>query len=175
MRAILIASASALILAACATATPYAPAPEGGMGYAETRIESNRYRVTFSGNSLTDRETVETFLLYRAAELTLQEGYDWFVTASRETDADTRYVATPDPLSPRFSPYWDPWWRFYRGGYWSPLDRWGRDYDVRESTRYEAMAEIVMGRGTKPADDPAAFDAREVVANLGPRVRRPVG
>ncbi|EHN77422.1 hypothetical protein SMCF_3052, partial [Streptomyces coelicoflavus ZG0656] len=39
--------------------------------------------------------------------------------------------------------------------------------------RYEASAEIIMGRGTKPAGDPNAFDAREVIQNLGSRVTRP--
>jgi hypothetical protein len=29
-----------------------------------------------------------------------------------------------------------------------------------------------MGRGTKPAGDANAFDAREVIQNLGPRVTR---
>ena len=37
--------------------------------------------------------------------------------------------------------------------------------------RYEASAEIVMGRGPKPAGDPNTFDAREVIDNIGPRVR----
>ena len=30
-----------------------------------------------------------------------------------------------------------------------------------------------MGRGEKPANDPTAFDAREVIANLGPTIVRP--
>jgi len=30
-----------------------------------------------------------------------------------------------------------------------------------------------MGRGPKPAGDVNAFDAREVINNLGPRVMRP--
>ena len=30
-----------------------------------------------------------------------------------------------------------------------------------------------MGRGAKPADDPNAFDAREVIQNVGPRLSRP--
>ncbi len=28
-----------------------------------------------------------------------------------------------------------------------------------------------MGRGPKPAGDPNAFDARDVIDNIGPRVR----
>ena len=46
------------------------------------------------------------------------------------------------------------------------------DRHYREVTRYEANAEIVMGRGIAP-DDRTAFDAREVVANLGPTIVRP--
>src|SRR5688572_16406254 len=83
----------ALVLAACATPTPYQPNVQGQStsgGYSDARIEENRFRVTFSGNSLTSRETVETYLLYRAAELTLSSGYDYFIIADRQTDRSTR-------------------------------------------------------------------------------------
>ena len=75
-----------------------------------------------------------------------------------------------------YGPYWGPSWRYYRGGFWSPWDRWGwgaSDFDVRQVDRFEANAEIVLGRGPKPANDPNAFDAREVIQNLGPQVTRP--
>ena len=39
--------------------------------------------------------------------------------------------------------------------------------------RYEATAEIFMGKGPKPVNDATAFDAREVIANLGPTIVRP--
>ena len=63
--------AAVLSLVACATATPYQPIGAGGAsgGFSEQRIEANRYRVTFAGNSLTSRERVENYLLFRAAEL----------------------------------------------------------------------------------------------------------
>src|SRR3546814_19669289 len=67
--------------------TPYVPAAVGeGYGHAVQQIESDRFRVSFAGNSLTDRRTVENYLLYRAAELTLAQGKDHFVVVSRETD-----------------------------------------------------------------------------------------
>ena len=55
-----ITAIAGLTLAACATATPYQPAGYNGQrgGYAEQRLENDRYRVTFSGNSLTSREQV---------------------------------------------------------------------------------------------------------------------
>ena len=178
MKRLIPASALALVLAACATATPYqAASPSMRGGYSEMQIEQNRFRVGFAGNSVTSRDTVEMYLLYRAAELTAQSGYDWFRTVDRATERDTRYVASPDPwFSARYGPHWGPSWRFYHRGYWSPWSPWGSrwdsDFDVREITRFEANTEIVMGRGPKP-DDPQAFDAREVLQNVGPRVVRP--
>ena len=173
-------AAAALALSACATATPYQPAGTGGVrgGYAEQRLESDRYRVTFAGNSVTSREQVEMGLLLRAAELTTENGYDWFSTVNRATDRDTRFQSTPDPFySSYYGPYWGPSWRYYRRGFWSPWNDpfWGRDdFDVRQIDRFEATSEVVMGRGQKPAGDPNAFDAREVISNLGARVTRPM-
>ena len=67
MRSFLFAAAAGL-LAACATQTPYQSAStERAYGFQEQWIEDNRVRITFRGNTLTDRETVETYLLYRAA------------------------------------------------------------------------------------------------------------
>lgn len=177
MRPILAAVAAAtLAISACATATTYAPEGYGGQrgGYDEMRLQEDRWAVSFSGNSLTSRDTVEMYLLYRAAELTLQSGYDWFSTEYRATDRDTRYYTDPDPwYRGGYGRYWDPAWRFYRRGYWSRWDPWGPHMDVREVSRYEARAEIVMGRGPVPGGTRHAFDAREIIANLGPRVVRP--
>jgi len=179
LKPVLLAATAALALSACATATPYGPAGiDSRFGYSDQRVDADRYRVSFAGNSVTSREQVEMALLLRAAEITSQSGYDWFATVTRATDRDVRLQATPDPFyGDRYRPYWGPSWRYYRRGYWSPWGDpfWGsRDFDVREIDRYEASAEIVMGRGPKPAGDPNAFDAREVIQNLGPRVTRPM-
>ncbi len=171
MRKFLLAGLAAFALAACATATPYQPrTAESQYGYAEQQIESNRLRITFSGNSLTDRETVETYLLYRSAEATLQRGYDYFIITNRDTDAHRSvqgYGAGPRYgfgyyyYHPRFG--WAPWY--------DPF--WDEPRSFREIARYEAVAEIALYKGAKPADDPAAFDAREVQANLQGRVVTP--
>ena len=175
---LLLVAAAALTLGACATATPYAPAGFNGQrgGYAEQRLETDRYRVSFSGNSVTSREQVGMSLLLRAAELTTENGFDWFSTTNRATDRDTRYQTVGDPFFDRYR-YWGPSWRYYGRRGWSlwgdPF--WGRaDFDVRQVDRYEATAEIVMGRGAKPAGDANAFDAREVIANIGDRITRPM-
>ncbi len=50
---------------------PIASASRVEGGYTSAQLAPDRWQVTFSGNSLTSRETVEDYLLYRAAELTL--------------------------------------------------------------------------------------------------------
>ena len=177
LKPVLLAMTAALALSACATATPYGPAGQGSRyGYSDMRVDDDRFRVSFAGNSVTSREQVEMALLLRAAEVTLESGHDWFATVNRATDRDVRYSATPNArYYDRYSPYWGPSWRYYRRGLWSPWrDPFGPGMDIREIDRYEANAEIVVGNGSKPAGDPNAFDAREVVQNLGPHVPRPM-
>lgn len=179
--------ALAAALAGCATPTPYQPNVPGQQtsgGYSEVRVESNRWRVMFAGNSLTSRETVEGYLLFRAAELTTQQGFDWFAIVDRNTDRKTTTYVDPDPFySPWYGPgygYWRPYWRYWGGGpYWRTWDPywggpfWADSIDVHTIDKYEAAAEIYMGKGAKPADDPRAFDARQVIANLQPRIKYP--
>jgi hypothetical protein len=191
MSKITAALATALTLAvgltACETATPYQPNVRGQAtsgGYSETRLEPNRWRVTFSGNSMTSRETVEGYLLFRAAELTLQNGDDWFAIADRHTDAKQHAYVQPDPLyRPWYGPgfgYWRPSWRYRGRGFgwrtWDPFfgdPFFGDRYDVQTIESYEASAEIVTHKGSKPADDPRAFDAHAVVDSLKPKIQYP--
>jgi len=185
------AIATALVLAgglsACVTPTPYQPNVRGSAtsgGYSEIRLEPNRWRVNFAGNSMTSRETVEGYLLFRAAELTLQNGDDWFEIVDRNTDAKQRTYVDPDPLyHPWYGPgfgYWRPSWRFRGRGFgWRTWDPWFGDpfwadrYDVRTIENYEASAEIVTHRGAKPANNPRAFDAHAVAESLRPRIQYP--
>ncbi len=107
-------AASMIVIAACATTTPYQAASEpGGFdGYSQTMLTSNKARVTFGGNSLTDRETVENYLLYRSAELALERGFDHFTLEDKDTEKNSKLRASPN-LSPRAS---DPFFNysFYR-------------------------------------------------------------
>src|SRR5215475_13702395 len=68
------------LLAGCMTPTPYAPRTEGQRtGYTDRALTQTRYRVTFTGNSVTPSETVENYLLLRAAEVTRAAGYSSFM------------------------------------------------------------------------------------------------
>lgn len=182
--AILVALAlTGLGLAGCETATPYQPLQHGSQvsgGFTDQRLDADHYRVSFKGNDLTSRQTVESYLLYRAAELTVAQGYDWFETNDRHTERDKRTYLDPDPF---YGPgyrwgYFRPNWSFYGRGYgwrsWGPF--WGDPFfgdTVQTVEQFEASAEISMGHGPKPQGDPRALDAHEVLANLGPKIQRP--
>ena len=52
------AIAATIGLAACESGpTPYQPGGGSERGYSESRIENDRWRISFKGNSMTDRET----------------------------------------------------------------------------------------------------------------------
>ncbi len=180
--------AGATVLSACVGPTPYRPAMGRGAdrtGFTDQQIERDRFRVTFSGNSYTSRETVERYLLFRAAELTLQTGNDYFVMADRDTDKQTRTYTSPGGFGGGYGGfsgfgYWGPSWRYYGRGFgwrgWNPYfgdPFWDRGVDIRTVEQYEAMAEIVVGKGRKPANNLRAFDARDVVDRLGPTIQVP--
>ena len=187
------ALAALMVLGACATATPYQAATDHQRGYANQQIESDRWQISFAGNSLTDRQTVETYLLYRAAELTDMEGYDYFSVVQRATDEDRRVVSSGfhDPFysgfycnysfygrAGRLRGYPRSWYArraAYRGfhspfAYRDPF--WDSGWDYREIIRYEATSEIIMGKGEKP-DDPSFFNVDEVLMNLAGSIVRP--
>ncbi|WP_340108648.1 CC0125/CC1285 family lipoprotein [Pikeienuella sp. HZG-20] len=160
----LCAAGAAVSLMACAAPTPYEPAAPGVVGaegFSEMELEPGRYRVTFTGNSVTSREEVETGVLLRAAEVTLAAGGDWFQVVREDTETDTQRVTVGA------GPY--PYGVYGRRFGFSTFDT----FETREIKRYQTIAEIMVMTGEKPAGAPEAYDARAVVAALGPRVRRP--
>lgn len=197
----LLVAASALTLVACATATPYQPASEpGGFdGFSQQMIENDRARITFGGNSLTKRETVENYLLYRSAEMAVERGFETFTLQDRDLEADRKVRVTPgfgggyDPYfgysfyRPRYG--WSRGYRysafsgFNRGrgfgrrgfgsrGFYGGYDPFFDDYDVQEITKYRATAEVKFGRGGSARNE-QTFNAREVLQNLGSAITFP--
>ena len=176
MNKYLISLGMALLLAACATATPYGPAgAQGGYGFSDQQLDESRFRITFRGNSSTARETVENSLLYRAAELTVERGFDYFVVVENDTERDTRYSS-----SAAFYGRYGYGYPFYRSRFAFPYYAYGFGWGgspynqyTREINRYTAIAFVSMHNGEKPDDVPGAFTAREVLKNLGPVVLGP--
>jgi len=172
---------SLLVLAGCATPAPYAPmAPGQATGYTDRQLADNRWRVTFTGNSVTPRETVENSLLLRAAEVTLASGHSHFVFDTRDTKAQTRYDAFP--VGPpgfgyggygRGFGYGAGFGYGYGPGYWGFHPAWGYsafgpDVDIVSTTKYESYAEIVVLNAEQAQREPRAVDARAVIARMPP-------
>ena len=123
-------------------------------------------------------QRVETYLLYRAAELTVEQGFSCFAIEDRATDRNVETRVYRDPFGPGPYAFWRPWWR-YRGSWgWRRWDPWYGDpfwadnIDVRTVQSFEANAEIVMSRSCRD-DDRRSFEAREVIANLRPTIVYP--
>jgi hypothetical protein len=68
-------------------------------GYSDTRIDSNTVLVSFKGNGYTGHEKVETYLLRRCAEVTLADGYDYFVIVDQNDEAVHGSIETPGTYS----------------------------------------------------------------------------
>jgi len=157
----------ALSLSACASLPAYHPASSSGAsGFSDQKIDETHYRVAFQGDASTPRHRVEDYLLYRAAELTDEKGFDYFVIMETKTTIKT--VQRGSALYGRYDHYHGhPIYSFpyYAYGYdWGyPLDT-----ETREYTRYSAMAFIDMYKGSKPINNDRAFDASDVLENLGP-------
>jgi hypothetical protein len=145
---ILIMAATAALATACASPGPaYESRMDGGRyGYAEMQLEPNRIRVTYNGDTLTARDTVETYLLYRAAETTLQRGFDYFIVTAANVEEESHYRSTG-------------------GG--RPLLT-GATF--REVSRHNAMADILMFEGERPPQIPNAYDASAVQRALQERI-----
>lgn len=156
-----VAAAAVLTLGACASLAPYGPQMgQGGQGYIETPIEANRYRVTYNG--VGDPARVADYALLRAAELTLERGYDWFEVTQRWTDGrpDPRGGVRPSVSIGAGSGRY--------GGYSTSGVGVGIGLNLTGPGATSTTLEVVMGRGTKP-DSPHAYDARELARALGRR------
>jgi hypothetical protein len=144
------------LVAGCGHPTPYQPATDG-YGYSEQQLEDNRYRVSFAGNDLTSADTVQNYLLYRAAEVTLDKGFDYFTMVDRNLDRSTTYWGSGDYVGSGFG---------RRSGGFIGLGT----TTARPIDSYTASADIVMFKGEKPADDVNAYGAQSVLRQLDPTI-----
>ena len=156
-----------LALTACASAPTYTPATRtGAAGYSEAAIESNRYLVTYRAPGAGDAALVQDYALLRAADLTLQNGRDWFWVDRRTLDEDLAARRSGPSVGVGIG-----------GGSWGGRSGGGVSVGVNfpigagSSTQraQSATLEVRFGEGVKP-DDPNAYDARAVAANIRARL-----
>ncbi|HBF89852.1 MAG: hypothetical protein CME99_04995 [Hyphomonas sp.] len=149
---------AAAMLAACTSTQSYGPASgTGKMGYSSQQIETGRYQVSYTDS---DASRARDRALLRAAELTLQEGADWFeiVNSYTEQSADGRRTGSSVSIGGSSGSYGRSSGVGVGVGIGFPLGG-GSGPAVTE------VLEILTGTGEKP-DRPNAYDARSVDINL---------
>ena len=137
---------AAFLAVACETGPEYQPRTPGStVGYTDLQLSQNRYRVTFSGGFDSTSGDVEMYLLRRAAEITLQNGFTHFIIQSGGTQRVSDYLSSPYAYGPVYYPYWG--------------DNW-------IAQRYSSYAEILLLKDTEAANAPQAVDAQRVLVSL---------
>jgi len=154
----LVVAAAVLSLGACASLAPYGP-QQGprGQGYSEQRIESDRYRVSYNGVGAPG--PVADMALLRAADLTLDQGYDWFEVTQRYIDGRPDSAGGFRPSvsvgvgssSGRYGGY----------RYSGTSTGVGVGLNFQGPSPTSTLLEVRLGRGARP-DRGEAYDAREV-------------
>lgn len=162
MNRILIIAAAGLSLAACATPTVYAPATgaASSVGFTDYRIETGRYRVSYTGGGGAPMAQVADYALLRAAEVALRDGYDWF----RVTDRSDRTVGGGSGGSPRVGVGIGSGGGWQRGGGVSVGV--GTSFDLSGGPAFSRTLEVMAGKGPVPRE-PDVYDARDIVRVIG--------
>tara|TARA_R110000751_G_scaffold80214_15_gene161911 strand:- start:25823 stop:26362 length:540 start_codon:yes stop_codon:yes gene_type:complete len=86
--------AGTILLAACATS--YQPNNRWtGGGFSEIPIAADAYKVTVKGNGYTSSERTNEMALLRSAELTRDNGFNYFIVVDSEEYQSTSQFVTP--------------------------------------------------------------------------------
>lgn len=153
------------------------PAGPGVFTAKESRPGSGVFRLAVAGRAFTSRGEIEKYLAYRAAQLTIEKGGDWFTFTEDRVGPGETSSAVPVPArdseGPRYSfrlKYFRPVWRYKTGAptpaaawtRWSPFS--GAPFvsaaDVKAITDFEVTASIVVRKAPMDDADPLAFEAR---------------
>ncbi len=147
----------ALSLGACATSVPYGPAAsENAKGYSVQPIENNRFRVSYKDNNV---ELARSRALRRAAEVTIENGGDWFQVVNAYSDTGELDGGGGTSVSVGGSS--GSYGRSSVGlGVGIALPLGGSSGSVVH------VLEIITGSGEKP-QNADAYSASDVLANLG--------
>lgn len=160
MKKLVLTTLTALSLAACATGpSAYGPAAKtDSLGFQNTKIESDRFRVNYTGRSA---EEAQNYALLRAAEIALAEGYSHFRVLGGETYTGDRRSNTSTSVGVSSG-------RGYYGGGTSvgvglSLNDLGRAFGGKKVTN---SIEIKLTNAESDARD--SYNARDVTANIQP-------
>lgn len=150
-----------LLLAACAT--PYGKYGIAG-GYTDTQIDENTFSVRVEANGFTSQETASRHAMYRAAELSAEKGFDYFVILGGGNGSTSGAIVMPSTATSR-----------------TTVTGYGNTAVARTTTTYSPTVAMPMVfpnsgltfkafKGPKPEDNPNAYDANSVMKYVGPQI-----
>lgn len=162
---------------------PMVPAAKPGV-YSQTKQSATRYRLVVNGHAFTSRDAVEKYLLYRAAELALEQKYEWFTLVEGRVKGDVAPLPKPDETGLHYSfrmKYWRPVWHYKLAGAsawssWSPFSDtafFADGKDAKTITDFEVSADIVLHKGRMDDNNPLAFEPGAVADFLVNQVLPP--
>ncbi|MDN5942172.1 MAG: hypothetical protein L0H94_09845 [Nitrospira sp.] len=148
-------------LSACAT--PYG---EYGIlgGFTDARIDENTFSISVDTNGLTSQQTTSMHALFRASELTVENGFDYFVIASDANNSTSMAMVMPGGSTSN-----------------TTINTYGSTAYGRTTTTYAPTTVVPVVypnstliiksfKGTKPEGVPNAYDARSVMKYIGPQI-----
>jgi len=150
---------------------PMVPAAKPGV-YSQAKQSAGHYRLTVKGHNFTSKDAIENYVLYRAADLTLQQHFQWFTLTEKRSKGDIAPLPKRDPAGLHYSfrmQYWRPVWRYKlvdspKWTTWSPFSTvafFAHGKDPKTISEFELSVDIVMHKGTMD-DNPLAFEADAV-------------
>lgn len=159
--------AAVLGLTACASQSAYRPAEDAhDHGYYSQAVGNGKYVAGYNGSSTMSENLVKDYALFHAAELTMQQGKDWFRVVERES----RSVEKPGPALTRHQTDYVVQQRCGLLGCSSnvrPVMHTTVGVDAANGrTVWSSRLEIVMGTGPKPADGGSYYDADTLLETL---------
>ena len=90
-----------------------------GAGHSETQLDNNIFRVTYTGDEFTSEEAAIDFSLLRCAELTIENGYNYFSIMEKNSSVKTEVYSVPATYQTYNSGYGAATTYTYGGGTYS--------------------------------------------------------
>ena len=157
--------AAALSLSACASTSAYGPKGSDGTGFTSQKVEKDRFRISYTAG---DQAQAHDLALLRAAEVTDENGYDWFRVINGNLSGGQNNGGAIRPRTGvgvgvgsggniRIRP---------RVNIGVGL---GDVAGLAKGDRVTSSIEIITGSGAKPSD-PDVYSAQEIKQNIRPEV-----
>ena len=140
-----------------------------GPGIYETPISADRVRIVHQAPRGMSAYQVEDAALLRAAERTVQSGYDWFVVDQRFTESQGDYGRRRDGPFVSIGGGSTSFGRHTATGLGASIG-FNLGGTSQNLTSMITTLEVRMGRGPKPE---GAYDARDVQRTIGQRAGAP--